>query len=80
MRRNEGIVGGVIFIIGTLLAFALSGCDEQERRYDEEMRERGFKECEKLCGARPVAVQWDRFGSLTGCRCDVVIATDVEVE
>jgi hypothetical protein len=79
MRRSEGLIGGIVFIVATLLAFMLSGCEAEQKR-DVNTRERGFKECEKLCGSRPVAVQWDRYGSLTGCRCDVVISTDAEVE
>lgn len=81
MRKSEGLVGGIVFIVATLLAFALSGCGGAEvptTVYADH--EAGFKECTKLCGARPVSVQWDHHGCLLGCRCDVVISTDAEVE
>jgi hypothetical protein len=83
MRKNEGIVGGAIFIIVTLLAFALSGCDGAERAWEQHRTQRraeAFAECTKLCGARPVEVRFKDEDFLALCRCDVVIATDVEVQ
>lgn len=83
MRGSEGLVGGIVLIVASALALMLSGCDDGDpgaptSAYPDH--ESGFRECEKLCGGRPAAVQWDHHGCLLGCRCDLVISTDTEVE
>jgi hypothetical protein len=86
MRRSEGLIGGIVFIIATLLALMLSGCDgmiqlsEDVRKVDAQHRAEAFSECAALCGSRPVEVRFDRNYELSQCRCDIVISTDAEVE
>jgi hypothetical protein len=81
MKKHEGLVGGIVLVVVTALALMLSGCGSKEvphTPYPEH--EAGFMKCEKLCGARPVAVQWDHHGCLLGCRCDLLVTGDEAVE
>jgi hypothetical protein len=83
IRKNEGLVGGVIFIVAAALALMLSGCDDTQRLWEQSRalrRAEAFAECAKFCGARPVEVRFKDEDYLSVCRCDVVIPTDVAVE
>jgi len=74
MRRSEGLVGGIIFIVATLLAFLLSGCDDALDMTLKKRRAASFTECETYCRATPLAVKFDRNGQLLECRCDVIFS------
>lgn len=72
LRKSEGLVGGIIFVVATLLAFMLSGCDSDYDKMLKERRAAAFTECEAYCRATPLVVKFDRNGSLLECRCDLI--------
>jgi hypothetical protein len=74
LRRNEGLVGGIILLVATALAVMLSGCDESLDVTFKKRRAASFTECETYCRATPLAVKFDRNGALLECRCDIVFA------
>lgn len=74
MRRSEGLVGGIILIVATALAVMLSGCDDELHAGFKARRAAAFTECETYCRATPLAVKFDRNGTLLECRCDVVFS------
>jgi hypothetical protein len=81
-RGQEGLVGGIIFIVATVLAVVLSGCDADnaETAWMQRRRAAGFTECEGYCRGTPLEVRFNDSGHLTLCRCDVVLPLDAEVE
>jgi hypothetical protein len=74
LRRNEGLVGGIILAVVTLLALMLAGCDDSYERTLKLRRSAAFTECEGFCRATPLAVKFDEHGRLSECRCDVVFS------
>ena len=71
-RGQEGLIGGIIFVIVTVLAFMLSGCDDSLDVAFKNRRAASFTECELYCRATPLAVKFDRNGWLLECRCDLI--------
>ena len=64
----------IVLTVGTALAFMLSGCDDALDVTFKKRRAASFTECETYCRATPLAVKFDRNGTLLECRCDVVFS------
>ena len=74
MRKNEAVIGAVIFAVVALLAMMLSSCDDAHEQTLKQRRSAAFTECEGFCRATPLAVKFHPEGRLAECRCDVVFS------
>lgn len=82
MRRqhSERLVALTVFVVATVLALALSGCDDSLDVAFRKRRAASFSECETYCRATPLAVRFDRNGALLECRCDLIVPDDLEAK
>lgn len=74
MRRNEGLVGGIVLIVATVLAVMLSGCEDDWDKTLKERRNAAFTECAGYCRSTPIEVRFNEHARMLSCRCDVTFS------